>query len=58
LLTFELTPRQDDPLANDVAQHWKENEADAVETARQWTRKYGAFASSACSALRWATAMK
>ncbi|KAJ3152117.1 Ubiquitin-conjugating enzyme 13 [Geranomyces michiganensis] len=30
-------PNPDDPLANDVAQHWKENEQDAIKTARQWT---------------------
>ncbi|KAJ9071264.1 Ubiquitin-conjugating enzyme E2 35 [Entomophthora muscae] len=33
-------PNPDDPLANDVAQHWKENEKDAILTAREWTRKY------------------
>lgn len=25
-------PNPDDPLANDVAQHWKENEKDAIST--------------------------
>lgn len=25
-------PNPDDPLANDVAQHWKDNEKDAIET--------------------------
>jgi hypothetical protein len=25
-------PNPDDPLANDVAQHWKENEKAAIET--------------------------
>jgi ubiquitin-conjugating enzyme E2 N len=30
----------DDPLANDVAQHWKENEKEAIQTAQQWTEKY------------------
>eukprot|EP01119_Soliformovum_irregulare_P010356 TRINITY_DN2543_c0_g1_i2.p1 TRINITY_DN2543_c0_g1~~TRINITY_DN2543_c0_g1_i2.p1 ORF type:complete len:155 (+),score=29.92 TRINITY_DN2543_c0_g1_i2:185-649(+) len=33
-------PNPDDPLANDVAQHWKSNEAGAIETAREWTRKH------------------
>ncbi|KAG1668803.1 Ubiquitin-conjugating enzyme E2 N [Nymphon striatum] len=30
-------PNPDDPLANDVAEQWKINEAQAVRTARQWT---------------------
>lgn len=33
-------PNPDDPLANDVAQKWKEDEKAAIETARQWTRDY------------------
>ncbi|KAL0082216.1 ubiquitin-conjugating enzyme E2 N [Phycomyces blakesleeanus] len=33
-------PNPDDPLANDVAQHWKENEKDAISTAHEWTRMY------------------
>ncbi|WEW56721.1 ubiquitin-conjugating enzyme E2 [Emydomyces testavorans] len=33
-------PNPDDPLANDVAQRWKEDEPAAIETAREWTRKY------------------
>ncbi|CAJ0642933.1 16446_t:CDS:2, partial [Entrophospora sp. SA101] len=33
-------PNPDDPLANDVAQHWKENEKAAIATARDWTRSY------------------
>ena len=33
-------PNPDDPLANDVAAHWKDNEKDAIETARSWTQKY------------------
>jgi ubiquitin-conjugating enzyme E2 N len=33
-------PNPDDPLADNVAKHWKENEQQAVETARQWTRQY------------------
>jgi ubiquitin-conjugating enzyme E2 N len=34
------TPNPDDPLANDVAQHWKKNEKDAKDTAKDWTKKY------------------
>ncbi|XP_021542774.1 ubiquitin-conjugating enzyme E2 N-like [Neomonachus schauinslandi] len=30
----------DDPLANDVAQRWKTNKAQAIEAARAWTRLY------------------
>ena len=33
------SPNPDDPLANDVAQHWKENEGDAINTAKQWTQR-------------------
>eukprot|EP00879_Flechtneria_rotunda_P004533 GHRR01004788.1.p1 GENE.GHRR01004788.1~~GHRR01004788.1.p1 ORF type:complete len:157 (+),score=30.98 GHRR01004788.1:195-665(+) len=33
-------PNPDDPLADNVAKHWKDNEQEAVETARQWTRQY------------------
>ncbi|CAO3625031.1 unnamed protein product [Cunninghamella echinulata] len=33
-------PNPDDPLANDVAQHWKENEKEAINTARAWTIQY------------------
>lgn len=33
-------PNPDDPLANDVAQHWKTNEPEAIATAKEWTRKY------------------
>lgn len=33
-------PIPDDPLANDVAEQWKTNEAQALETARAWTRLY------------------
>ncbi|XP_067934223.1 ubiquitin-conjugating enzyme E2 N [Watersipora subatra] len=31
-------PNPDDPLANDVAEQWKANEAQAIRTAREWTR--------------------
>jgi ubiquitin-conjugating enzyme E2 N len=33
-------PNPDDPLANDVAELWKMNEAEALKNARDWTRKY------------------
>jgi len=33
-------PNPDDPLANDVAEHWKTDEAGAVATAKQWTSDY------------------
>ncbi|KAL6757540.1 ubiquitin-conjugating enzyme/RWD-like protein [Haematococcus lacustris] len=33
-------PNPDDPLADNVAKHWKENEPAAIATAREWTRQY------------------
>lgn len=33
-------PNPDDPLAPDVAKSWKENEAAAIATAREWTQKH------------------
>ncbi|SPQ93776.1 unnamed protein product (mitochondrion) [Plasmodiophora brassicae] len=30
----------DDPIAADVAEHWRASPADAQRTARNWTRKY------------------
>lgn len=33
-------PNPDDPLSNDVAQHYNTNEKDAIETSRQWTKQY------------------
>ncbi|KAI4190598.1 MAG: hypothetical protein L6R41_000691 [Letrouitia leprolyta] len=33
-------PNPDDPLANDVAQRWKEDEKAAIQTAREWTQKH------------------
>lgn len=33
-------PNPDDPLANDVAQQWKEDQNQAIATAREWTEKY------------------
>lgn len=35
-------PNPDDPLANDVATLWKENEGEAIARAREWTRHYAA----------------
>jgi len=32
------SPNPDDPLANDVADHWKRNEREAIEEARRWTQ--------------------
>ncbi|GFR82347.1 ubiquitin-conjugating enzyme E2 N [Elysia marginata] len=33
-------PNPDDPLDNNVADHWKTNEKSAIEQARQWTQQY------------------
>lgn len=33
-------PNPDDPLANDVAQDWKADEAKALQVAKEWTEKY------------------
>uniref|UniRef100_A0A8H7XUZ5 UBC core domain-containing protein n=1 Tax=Psilocybe cubensis TaxID=181762 RepID=A0A8H7XUZ5_PSICU len=33
-------PNPDDPLATDVAKHYKENEADAQRVSQEWTQKY------------------
>lgn len=33
-------PNPDDPLANDVAQRWKEDEPAAIQTAKEWTRTH------------------
>ncbi|PRP85937.1 ubiquitin-conjugating enzyme 1 [Planoprotostelium fungivorum] len=33
-------PNPDDPLANDVADHWKKDEAGAITTAKAWTNKF------------------
>jgi ubiquitin-conjugating enzyme E2 N len=34
------SPNPDDPLATDVAKHYKENESDAQRVSREWTTKY------------------
>jgi len=36
-------PNPDDPLANDVADHWKANEAEALSKAKEWTLKHAAM---------------
>eukprot|EP00042_Codosiga_hollandica_P012411 m.27922 g.27922 ORF g.27922 m.27922 type:complete len:149 (+) comp39944_c0_seq1:186-632(+) len=33
-------PNPDDPLANDVAEQWKSNEAHAIKTAKEWTKAF------------------
>eukprot|EP01006_Ploeotia_vitrea_P044529 TRINITY_DN66836_c1_g1_i1.p2 TRINITY_DN66836_c1_g1~~TRINITY_DN66836_c1_g1_i1.p2 ORF type:complete len:151 (-),score=81.59 TRINITY_DN66836_c1_g1_i1:88-540(-) len=33
-------PNPDDPLDNKVANHWKTDEAGAIKTAAEWTKKY------------------
>ncbi|CDK29132.1 unnamed protein product [Kuraishia capsulata CBS 1993] len=33
-------PNPDDPLANEVAEDWKKDESNAIETAREWTVRY------------------
>ncbi|OAY76100.1 Ubiquitin-conjugating enzyme E2 36 [Ananas comosus] len=33
-------PNPDDPLSDNIAKHWKANEAEAVETAKEWTHLY------------------
>ena len=33
-------PNPDDPLANDVAELWKVNEAEAIRNAKEWTKTY------------------
>ncbi|KAG0519200.1 hypothetical protein BDA96_09G243900 [Sorghum bicolor] len=37
-------PNPDDPLSDNIARHWKSNEAEAVETAKEWTRLYASGA--------------
>jgi len=33
-------PNPDDPLANDVSKHWKDDEQGAINSAKEWTRKF------------------
>ncbi|KAK9085664.1 hypothetical protein Sjap_026075 [Stephania japonica] len=37
-------PNPDDPLSDNIAKHWKANEAEAVETAKEWTRLHASGA--------------
>ncbi|KAH9619583.1 hypothetical protein KSS87_008265 [Heliosperma pusillum] len=37
-------PNPDDPLSENVAKHWKTDEAEAVETAKEWTQLYASGA--------------
>ncbi|KAG2617569.1 ubiquitin-conjugating enzyme E2 36-like [Panicum virgatum] len=37
-------PNPDDPLSDNIAKHWKANEAEAVETAKEWTHLYASGA--------------
>lgn len=34
------SPNPDDPLDNEVAEKWKKDEANAIETAKEWTARY------------------
>nr|CCC92878.1 putative ubiquitin-protein ligase [Trypanosoma congolense IL3000] len=43
LLSIQLlmaSPNPDDPLDNEVAGAWKRNEPEAMQVAREWTKKY------------------
>ena len=33
-------PNLDDPLDENVAEHWKNDEDGAIQTAKDWTRQY------------------
>jgi ubiquitin-conjugating enzyme E2 N len=33
-------PNPDDPLAEDVAKHWRSSEVEALKVAKEWTLKY------------------
>jgi ubiquitin-conjugating enzyme E2 N len=35
-------PNPNDPLANDVAESWLQNENKAIETAKHWTKSFAA----------------
>ncbi|PWZ11147.1 Ubiquitin-conjugating enzyme E2 36, partial [Zea mays] len=37
-------PNPDDPLSDNTAKHWKSNEVEAVETAKEWTHLYASGA--------------
>jgi ubiquitin-conjugating enzyme E2 N len=34
------SPNPDDPLDNNVAEHWKTNENEALCVAKDWTKTY------------------
>ena len=36
-------PNPDDPLATDVAKHYKQDEKDAQRVSKEWTEKYGEY---------------
>ncbi|KAI4321809.1 hypothetical protein MLD38_035147 [Melastoma candidum] len=36
-------PNPDDPLSENITKHWKTNEAEAVETAKEWTQLWIRF---------------
>jgi len=40
-------PNPDDPLATDVAKHYKQDERDAQRVSKEWTEKYGGYRSLA-----------
>ena len=33
-------PNTDDPLNEKVNEHWLKNEKDAINTAKEWTKKF------------------
>merc|ERR1712146_529897 len=37
-------PNPDDPLANDVADHWKSDETAALQSAKEWTQRFATMA--------------
>lgn len=38
-------PNPDDPLNNEVADHWKREEGSALVTAREWTQRFASSTS-------------
>lgn len=45
-------PNPDDPLADNVAQHWKTNEAEAMETGERAVAAAGTHAAACASSTR------
>lgn len=37
---YEILFRKDDPLNNECAQHYKDNEKDAMRVSKEWTQKF------------------